>query len=118
MYTYTTRCADVDIVQKAGDTMNMVFQIRFEDQTVNFGDYTSALMQIRSYEGADVSLQFSSTGATHFINIDELASGQFAIEGDIDLETGHYYYDLQLSNVDVTETIMSGKFIVEPDYSY
>jgi hypothetical protein len=67
-------------------------------------------------EIGDPVMTYSSTGGT--INISNRGAGQFIISGSTStISAGKYYYDFEVRRNNTYQTIMSGAFIVSPDYT-
>jgi hypothetical protein len=112
-----SRTQDVNFYLKKGDTFYFDFQVQYNDVGVDLSAYTSAKMQVRETELSSAVLTYSSSGGT--INIENLAAGQIIINGSTaSIQSNHYYYDLELRNDATVETVISGKFILEHDYTY
>lgn len=111
-----SKCADLPLSIKRGDTFYLNFIVKYNDEAVDLSAYTSAKMQARESEYSNAVLTYSSTGGT--IDISHFNAGQIIINGSTDdIATGQYYYDIELSNNNFTETVVSGKLIIDDDYT-
>jgi hypothetical protein len=116
MQKFNSRCADVQFSIVRGDTF--YYNLQVQDQGgngVDLSTYTSAKMQVRENEYSDPVLTLSSSGGT--IDISNIGAGQIILNSPTESVTNanHYYFDLQLSNNNIIETVMSGKFIFKQD---
>ncbi|SKC53429.1 hypothetical protein [Ohtaekwangia koreensis] len=111
-----SKCADLPLSIKRGDTFYLNFIVKYNDEAVDLSSYTIAKMQARENEYSSPVLTYSSSGGT--IDISYLNAGQIIINGITDdVPTGQYYYDIELSNDNFIETVVSGKLIIDDDYT-
>lgn len=108
-----------DYSLKLNDTFYSNIQVRFNDLPVDLSAYNYAVMQVRENENQNPVLEFTSTGATNTIDISNLEAGQIIITGQTNTVeyAGQYYYDLELRNNNTYETVLTGKFLLENDYT-
>lgn len=125
-YTSNSKCANVTIKRKKGDSFSYAFQVSicnaltdYIKLPVDLSAYNYAELKVRQYEYSDTLLTFSSTGATNTIDLSSLSSGQIHIAGaPITLNQNHYLYDLELSSSAITETVIAGKFVIDNEVTF
>jgi hypothetical protein len=112
-----SKTANVDFYIKRGDTFYFNFQVQDDNGIgVDLSAYLSAKMQVKENEYSSSVLNFSSTGGT--IDISHLNAGQVILSSPTSTITANqYFYDLELSNNNFKETVMSGKIFFENDFS-
>lgn len=112
-----SKTAIKDFYVKRGDTFYFDFQVLDQDDNaVDLSDYTSAKMQVKKNENATSVLTLTSSGGT--IDISNLDSGQIVLSASTSSVVANtYYYDLELSNTNFIQTVMSGKMFVDNDYT-
>jgi phosphotransferase system HPr-like phosphotransfer protein len=98
------KCRRQDAFEKNLEVLN-------DDGTpFDFTGYT-ALMQVRKKSGSEVVIEFDSEDGSI-----TLLEGEILIEKDsIDVTSGSYVYDLQLTSDGKRRTIITGNFVVTAD---
>lgn len=98
---------------KKGDVFERTIEVKNEDDSLfDFTDYT-AKMQIRKGEGGAVIETFDSEDNSIVLTEGEVTLAKNAISG----ASGNYYYDLQITKDEKSRTIISGRFVIHPDYT-
>jgi hypothetical protein len=109
-----SKTANANLYFTNGDTFYFSFSVKYNDVAIDLSIYTRAKMQVKENEFSDPLINFTHTGITYNIDITNASAGQITITApSIVLANGTYIYDLQLSNSNTIETIMSGNIILE-----
>lgn len=126
-YISRSKCANVTIRRKKGDSFAFSFQVSVRNNStlvespVNLSSYDFAKMKVKPNEFSSSVLEFTSTGLTNTIDISNLASGMISITGEpLSLAVQHYLFDIELKNIasGYTETVAGGKFIIENEVTF
>lgn len=117
MQRFNSRCADVQFNLVRGDTLYFNFQVQDSaGNGVDLSAYDFAKMQLRENEYSEPVLTLTSTGGT--IDISNISAGQIIINTQTNtVDSTNYYYDFELSNDEIIETVMTGKVIFKNDYT-